>query len=383
MRASRVRPFPWQFLAPVSRADAAVCAMFRRWGAAHVSLAGFSERMRDIVGDEIEILVRGAESGNGRAGLAAPDGLGVVLAAGSSSTGILVDIEAPFASALATRILKRPARIPLTAVDARSPSLAGALAAVLIACARRGYRGTPLRVAHAGPSADLIASLGPAEDLCCLSLTVLLGHDAFAVRLFLARALAQVAPPAPWDRGVLSSLGSLRLSMPVVAHALTLSAADLASVVAGDALLLTEPALRREGAHFVGAVHLADAASTTGVRAELVDPGSLVLRGEVESLLGIDKVEDCTMDAEQGDALVESVGEVPIVVRVEVGEATMTAREWAGLGKGDVIALSRRIGEHVVLRVGGVPIATGELVEVDGELGVRILARTSQETTKA
>ena len=78
------------------------------------------------------------------------------------------------------------------------------------------------------------------------------------------------------------------------------------------------------------------------------------------------------------DALVDAVGEVPVVVRVEIGVAEMRAREWAALGPGDVVALGRKIGEGVTLRVAGVTVARGELVDLDGEVGVRILGRAEE-----
>ena len=80
-------------------------------------------------------------------------------------------------------------------------------------------------------------------------------------------------------------------------------------------------------------------------------------------------------DSEEGSALVDAVGEIPVIVRVEIGEARMAAREWASLERGDVVALGRRVGQPVVLRVGGVPVATGELVQIDGDVGVRIVER--------
>jgi flagellar motor switch/type III secretory pathway protein FliN len=91
--------------------------------------------------------------------------------------------------------------------------------------------------------------------------------------------------------------------------------------------------------------------------------------------LGWTREEDDVGESEK-DALVEAVGEVPVVVRVEIGVAEMRAREWAAIGRGDVIALGRKIGEPVTLRVGGVTVARGELVDLDGEVGVRVLGRT-------
>ena len=61
-----------------------------------------------------------------------------------------------------------------------------------------------------------------------------------------------------------------------------------------------------------------------------------------------------------------------MMVRIEIGAVSMTAREWAELGPGDVIESGRRIAEPVVLRVAGREVARGELVNLEGELGVRI-----------
>ena len=79
---------------------------------------------------------------------------------------------------------------------------------------------------------------------------------------------------------------------------------------------------------------------------------------------------------EAATTTIESLEHAPVVVRVELGTVEMKAHEWAELGPGDVIALGRRIGDPAILRVGGVELARGELVQVDGEYGVRILART-------
>jgi flagellar motor switch/type III secretory pathway protein FliN len=72
------------------------------------------------------------------------------------------------------------------------------------------------------------------------------------------------------------------------------------------------------------------------------------------------------------DTLREIALEADVVVRVEVGSVTLTAREWAELGPGDVIETGVRLTEPVVLRVAGREVARGELVNVDGELGVKI-----------
>jgi flagellar motor switch/type III secretory pathway protein FliN len=90
--------------------------------------------------------------------------------------------------------------------------------------------------------------------------------------------------------------------------------------------------------------------------------------------------EDMVESDDRGE-LLNAIGEIPVVVRVEIGEARMAARDWAALGRGDVIALGRRVGENVVLRAGGVPVARGELVDIDGEVGVRIVERLAADQT--
>ena len=107
-----------------------------------------------------------------------------------------------------------------------------------------------------------------------------------------------------------------------------------------------------------------------------------MLSGEVDAV-GLALAEADMTESEGDGALLEAVGDVPVVVRVEIGEARMAAREWAALGRGDVITLGRRVGELVLLRVGGVAIARGELVNVDGEVGVRIAERIAGGTTSA
>ena len=83
-------------------------------------------------------------------------------------------------------------------------------------------------------------------------------------------------------------------------------------------------------------------------------------------------------EADGESALLEAVGDVPVVVRVEIGEARMAAREWASLGRGDVIDARPAHGRAGPAAGRGVPVARGELVNVDGEVGVRIAERLAR-----
>jgi flagellar motor switch/type III secretory pathway protein FliN len=87
--------------------------------------------------------------------------------------------------------------------------------------------------------------------------------------------------------------------------------------------------------------------------------------------------EELTSMSEEESELAQIVGATPIVVRLELGFLEMSAAEWAGLRPGDVVQCGRRIEEPVVLRAGGREIARGELVDIEGEIGVRITAVAS------
>jgi type III secretion protein Q len=76
-------------------------------------------------------------------------------------------------------------------------------------------------------------------------------------------------------------------------------------------------------------------------------------------------------DGEQGDAL-RIAGDAPVELCVELARFVMPLEELASLRLGQVLFTGRAIGEHVTLRAGDRALARGELVDVEGELGVRI-----------
>lgn len=69
-----------------------------------------------------------------------------------------------------------------------------------------------------------------------------------------------------------------------------------------------------------------------------------------------------------------AVADAPLELSVELARFTLPLAEVAALTKGDVLMSGRPIGEHVTLRAGSRAIATGELVNVDGTIGVRIVS---------
>lgn len=82
-------------------------------------------------------------------------------------------------------------------------------------------------------------------------------------------------------------------------------------------------------------------------------------------------------DAEGDPPSAEAAGlleDITVAMVVELGRVMVSAADVVQLRPGQVIELSRAPGEPVDLVVDGKRIGKGELVEIDGELGVRILS---------
>jgi flagellar motor switch protein FliM len=70
----------------------------------------------------------------------------------------------------------------------------------------------------------------------------------------------------------------------------------------------------------------------------------------------------------------ELLGDIPLQISVELARVPVTAEQVVALRVGQVVELRRAPGEPVDLSVNGKVIARGELVEVEGQLGVRVLS---------
>jgi flagellar motor switch protein FliN/FliY len=214
-------------------------------------------------------------------------------------------------------------------------------------------------------------------------LTVLLGGDAFDARVTVPSGDVPAWAGKALSRADWRERGDFPIALPLLAGTCVASHAELAALERGDVLLVPGWALRaHQGGQLLGPVALVSARGERGLAGELADPARLVIRTEtVQSHpwdIPREAVEELAM-SEAKPSTLEVLEDASIVVRVELGAVEMKASEWAGLGEGDVIALGRKLGDPAILRVGGVEVARGELVQVDGEYGVRILRRGKAE----
>ena len=79
-------------------------------------------------------------------------------------------------------------------------------------------------------------------------------------------------------------------------------------------------------------------------------------------------------DSPQDDHDLTSLDRLPLRVVFDLGEVAMTLGELQALQVGQSIELGRPLSHAVRVRVNGALVATGELVEIDGRLGVTLSA---------
>ena len=353
MSSRLATPYPWNALESVSRATARRAARARRQVSAVLDVARIGAALSALTECEASLIVRRVTTEAPKRRPASSVGFEL----GSDGVLCALSLEPELAASALGRMLRRP--IGLSKHGALDDSLLGALNALLLELARRSGARAPLYVHDPGDA------LLRASDLY-LEATVLLDGTAYQL---LAALRVPESLGATATEASLRALESLPIALPVVVGWSLAERAQLADFVPGNAWF--PGAGLWLNAHAEGAVALAAAGAESGSAGTLSRDGKIVLRGESIRLMP-DAGELMSDPAKPEGSLTDAVLDSPVVVRVEVGAVTLTAREWAELGPGDVIETGRRIAEPVVLRVAGREVARGELVNLEGELGVRI-----------
>ncbi|MBX3218240.1 MAG: FliM/FliN family flagellar motor switch protein [Labilithrix sp.] len=378
---SAPQPFPFAALPAISREELRTAERLREAAASFVRSEAVAEALAELTGEKVTIALRRARPLD--AARIPADGVGVAFSPADEPglhRAALVDVEPALAANLVARALRQRAPKVTDASRSPSPEVAGALAAVLHAALRRAHASVPLRVVAAGPAHALARDLAAIHGRVATAwLTVVVGADAFDARVSLPIGeLPAPSPRAPALHDALVAMGAAPIALPLVAVTCLAGRTTLAALRAGDAFLVPGFPLDAASGALLGPVALVAAGAERGIAGELGDGSRLVLRS--------DRLEhhpwDLAPHAPSGETMtgepnptLEVIEDAPVVVRVELGALEMKARDWAALAPGDVVTLGRKLGDPAILRVGGVEVARGELVQVDGEYGVRILGR--------
>jgi type III secretion protein Q len=160
-----------------------------------------------------------------------------------------------------------------------------------------------------------------------------------------------------------------RFGLPAVLRVGTtaLSVAALASLRPGDAVLL------RTGDGKKGLLVVAEMWTATAQRRaadwQLLEvPRAAFEAGRMEwTLRSFDAVE-----GEQAGTPINNPDQLPVQLTFEVGRSEITLGELRTLGAGSVLELGRSVAEPIRISAQGRPVGLGELVDVEGAVGVKV-----------
>lgn len=310
--------------------------------------------------------------------------------------------------------LKLTAQEPYLASSERLPSLLrgarafelalstpGQPAAILLVedrlCQRLGYErderisdllasalhGASLRIS-AVPGQDVAAILGrdeaPLRSLLVLDVAVTARGEQGLLRLLTSAQLRLSAPPPKSEAALARSferrqrLSDVRVALSIEAGYGFLPGRELLGVQPGDIVMLDhfgpKPVtggpvwLRLSGGVFPG--HL-DGDGVTML-------GSFYPRAQAmpQSTQEPSEGEGGAPEGTSHPANEALLRELPVQVTCEIGRVTLSAREVLELRPGAVVPVGRPLAGPVDLTAGGRVIARGELVDVEGEIGVRV-----------
>jgi flagellar motor switch protein FliM len=259
---------------------------------------------------------------------------------------------------------------------------------------------------------EVSSLIGEDESLVVVQLKASFGSHAGYVRLFIPElVLASLGPPADpalrkarWSADAqagASRLRNVRAQLRVEIGQVEISGGELRHLREGDVVLVDgltcRPDLGQGGearikvglgrvGHIEATITVADGRFKAEVRGIVLGapprpaagdspeaPGAAPALGELPEAStspGVKGRDDVEGNPEGADLM----NDIPLQISVELARVPVTGEEIVGIKVGQVFDLNRTAAEPLELSVNGRVVARGELVEVDGNLGVRILS---------
>ena len=370
------RPFPYERLPKLSRRQQALLsqlhALFDEASARHALQVA-----RGLLGRDLQVRLGVADAGSAQE-LAARSSLspGVALLLEHAHSARPTPVGVEFSHHAAQQVVDRA--LGGENVEPTAPSLfpldelsRGALAYVI---------------------ARVLAALGGGFSLCdiadlsrlsawlansdCVVWPVLLslGRQTLTMRVYLPEHVPCDELP---QRVAVRDLSALKLELSASAGVARLTQRLATSLLPGDVIVLDETRVVFEGSRARGELKAALPGSHSFIRCTIEDQG---LRIEAFHRSKDQSMTTANVDttADLGEPGQGFAADTPIEMQVEVARFSLTFEELQRLRAGDVLVTGRRIGERVVLRISGQSFAEGELVDVEGEIGVRLLSFTTE-----
>jgi type III secretion system YscQ/HrcQ family protein len=161
-------------------------------------------------------------------------------------------------------------------------------------------------------------------------------------------------------------LESVRVHACVELARATLEPSELRAMQRGDVLALPTAAPSRDGAL---SARLRVGGGTLGLA---VEAGRVLVTSAFRLYSDADMANEPASHAADESSTDQLLRELPVEIVCELGRVSMSGRELLELEPGAVIPVGRPLAGPVDLTVGGRLVARGELVDVDGDLGVRL-----------
>lgn len=177
--------------------------------------------------------------------------------------------------------------------------------------------------------------------------------------------LAGLVARAPVVDGPLP-LPTLPVPVRVTLGSTTLPADDCASLAVGDTVLMDQVLVSAQGQVWLGC-------DAWGVQAQWTE-GCLTVASAFTQL---GWTMSDTSPSAGGESAPVAIDKLPVRVSFDLGERTMTLADLQALQPGQTLDLGQPLSTAVQVRANGTWIGMGELVEIDGRLGVTLTTLAS------
>ena len=410
---SSVKPYAFKNLPSLTKAQADISQSVATYLSSRPFEAGFTTALTDLLGkllkEEVKLSpMEVRQVAVDQVTQMIPDtGCFVFIGVAPTPSKILVDLDPGLSALTIERLLggsgagERILR-PLTEIEQ------GVLSYLLLKVLNTFYSGwqqgrqVALNLSGFGSQRDeLVPYLESEESYSLLGIRLGIGSHIGYARIFVPSSLiGSITAELPqsgtgpedisYMRKVLASLGEQTVTAVVEAATQTLESSVIANLEAGDIIIIEnhQLALGASGTLANGSLFVRIGTGRNGgLRGQLInDEGHLkfqlsdIIKQE-HPLETQSMQEDDTQGAapEPEDNLAETEGllrdvEAPVVV--ELGRLQLNTAQVVRLRAGQILRLPRNANDPVDLVVNNKLFARGELVEVDGELGVRLVKVT-------
>ena len=297
----------------------------------------------------------------------------LVIDAGEAQRGFLLELEPSLAASLVDRALGGDGGLSAPLGAGAIGATERGILAYLAARALSALTFSPLRVRAVLPASEVPRDLFGDAPMPSLGLDLRLGEAEFKLRLFLdERNLSRPSqrPPRPLP-------AELELDLIVELGQARLRSAELMSARPGDILIVDElfcassrlpPSRLRARIEGGSRTNIWIRSDAAGLRVEAIETTGLKADPPVAEIRTMPMMTPTTTAR-----LLETVGDARLELSIEIARLRLSLEELAALSEDMVLLSGRPLLEPVVLRLSGRPWAKGELVDIEGEVGVRIL----------